>query len=431
MTSPSTRPAFSSPDWAPAREVLYSEPRDCTQGAEHGARLRSMSLTFPWRQRRKSSLFGFEDGVASNPAGLVLEEDRQAINDNAFQTSADSSRAVPAHRGLKSMVRRASVSVKTGVKGFVGRRTSVPSISPLHDQHPQDAPVHQRFGSASNSSQRPTTSHSTWHRLRQAASFHRQSRILHTGHGDREFDLEPIESPTFPIPGSGVQPPIIPRNTGAAARQAAASAHNELYGVGAPSGAPVPKPNWLASEDEALHDYESGIGIALTSSEVEAYVPSDDVDSDVDVGMGAVEDESDISKVDFISQLPAELAIQILAYLDAPTLSTASRVSKRWHQATANQHIWRESFLREKTATYATSGPVKPGTGLGVPPIRPNNDWKEIYRVKEELDKRWKEGKARPVYLNGHSDSIYCLQFDEYVPLLSPTAIVSSSNHIV
>lgn len=324
------------------------------------------------------------------------------------------------------MVRRASISLKSGVKEFVHRRTSVPSISPVDDdKDAHDVPVHQRFGSISYSNQRPTTSHSTWHRLRQAASFHRHSRLLHTGHDDRGFALEPIRSPTFPVPGSGVQPPIIPRNTGAAARQAAASAHNELYGFGSPPGPPVPKPNWLAPE-ESLQDYESGIGIALTSSQVEIYVPSEDVDSDVDVDMAHAEDESDISKVDFIARLPAELAIQILAYLDAPTLATASRVSKGWCQATANQHIWRESFLREKTATYAMSGPVKPGSGLGVPPIRPDNNWREIYRAKEELDKRWKEGKARPVYLNGHSDSIYCLQFDEYVyafhcPWLSPT----------
>jgi F-box and WD-40 domain protein 1/11 len=221
-----------------------------------------------------------------------------------------------------------------------------------------------------------------------------------------------------------VQPPIIPRNTGAAARQAAASAHTDLYGVGSSSAALVPKPDWLAP-DESIHDYESGIGIALTSSEIEIYVPSDDVDSDIGVDVDGAEDDSDISRIDFISCLPAELAIQILAYLDAATLATASRVSRDWNRAAANQHIWRESFLREKTTTYAMSGPVKPGTGMGIPAVRPDNDWKEIYRVKEALDKRWKEGKARPVYLNGHSDSIYCLQFDEYVvlPLLSITIL--------
>lgn len=81
--------------------------------------------------------------------------------------------------------------------------------------------------------------------------------------------------------------------------------------------------------------------------------------------------------------------------------------------ATSNQHIWRESFLREKTSTYATSGPIRPGRGLGVPTVRPSNNWKDIYRVRDELDRRWGAGEAKSVYLNGHLDSIYCLQFDE------------------
>lgn len=108
-----------------------------------------------------------------------------------------------------------------------------------------------------------------------------------------------------------------------------------------------------------------------------------------------------------------ELAIQVLAHLDATALNTASRVSRYWQGMVQNQHVWRESFLREKTGTYATSLPVQPGTGQGVPAITPGVDWKQIYKSKEELDLRWKEGKARPVYLNGHLDSIYCLQFDE------------------
>jgi F-box and WD-40 domain protein 1/11 len=146
---------------------------------------------------------------------------------------------------------------------------------------------------------------------------------------------------------------------------------------------------------------------------MEAYVPSGDIDSDVDVGVDRVHDATDISKVDFVSQLPTELAIQILAYLDAPTLAIACRVSRHWNHVIANQHVWRESFLHEKTTTYAMSGSVKPGTGMGVPALGTRGNWREIYKVKEELDKRWREGKARPVYLNGHSDSIYCLQFDE------------------
>lgn len=121
----------------------------------------------------------------------------------------------------------------------------------------------------------------------------------------------------------------------------------------------------------------------------------------------------EISRIDFIDRLPAELAIQVLAHLDAADLARASLAAKAWHGIISSQHIWRESYLREKTGTYATSSPIEPGTGLGVPALQPCVNWKDAYRVTEELRKRWNEGNATSVYLNGHSDSIYCLQFDE------------------
>lgn len=154
---------------------------------------------------------------------------------------------------------------------------------------------------------------------------------------------------------------------------------------------------WLnpTTNDES-NDRESGIGITVT-------LP----------GTEEADTESVISKIDFVTKLPTELAIHILACLDAAALTKASEVCRSWKNIISNQHIWRESCLRETTTTYATSTPVTPGTGLGVPAIAPTNDWREIYRVKQQLTHRWKGGKASPVYLNGHKDSIYCLQFDE------------------
>lgn len=150
---------------------------------------------------------------------------------------------------------------------------------------------------------------------------------------------------------------------------------------------------WLhptASEDN--NDDESGVGISVS-------VP------------GA--SEAHISRVDFIQALPTELATHILAYLDAAALAKASRVSRAWRQVVNEQYVWRESCLRELTGTYAMSGPVRPSVGLGLPRSLPGTDWRQVYRTKKDLDQRWKEGRARPVYLNGHTDSIYCLQFDE------------------
>ncbi|EAQ91542.1 hypothetical protein CHGG_03477 [Chaetomium globosum CBS 148.51] len=412
----SARRIVQMQDWVPAQEAMFSDAgaalptgpslqvQSYNVHPPH-SRLRSMSVSLPWRQRPKSALI--DPGMESGYYDLSLEKSKS--HGSGGQEDILLPPVAPREGNFKRMLRRASVSLKTGVKGFIHRRTSVPATTTFDTD---GRPARPQFAGSSHHAPRPTTSHAGWHRLRQRASFHRQSPMMYPGYGEKLFqhDLDPIESPTFPVPGSGEQPPIIPRNTGAAARHAAAIACNGLNGYDV-MDMPFPRPGWLAKD--SLDDHESGIGIALTSCEMEAYVPGDEVDSDVDVGTDLSRDETAIIKVDFISELPTELAIQVLALLDAATLNTASRVCSGWSEVIRNQHIWRESFLREKTTAYATSGPVKPGAGLGVPSVQPTNDWKEIYRVKTELDKRWKEGKARPVYLNGHTDSIYCLQFDE------------------
>ncbi|CAK7264636.1 hypothetical protein SEPCBS57363_001177 [Sporothrix epigloea] len=317
--------------------------------------------------------------------------------------------------------------------------------------HPQFHPHSQAEGKLpvrlqpTTTDPRPTTSHALpgWHRVRQAASF-RQSRVfdggastasgsfesgasngnsdLHVVHQVGDCSCRPNNyghsgtslSSSAPLPESfsstigpsscQSRPPVIPLHTGKAARAAAAAALQTDF-------IQLRQPKWLQQDDFA-NDRESGIGIAVTSSESES---ADEANAQGAYGFIAPGEapQLDITRVDFVGNLPMELAITILSELDAGGLSSASRVSRAWYEAVKNQHIWRESFLREKTITYATSGPVQPGAGLGVPLVRPSCDWRQIYRVKQELDRRWQEGKTRPVYLNGHSDSIYCLQFDE------------------
>ena len=199
------------------------------------------------------------------------------------------------------------------------------------------------------------------------------SRPIHTSHHSSRSRL-------------ASEPPVVPRNTGHAAKASAAQQNEFLARAGLQN-------RWLhnaVSDDN--NDDESGVGISVTVPD--AW-------------------EAQISKVDFVTKLPTELAIHVLGYLNAITLGNASLVCREWKQIVADQHIWRESCLRETTGTYAMSGPVRPNVGLGVPRNHPETDWKQIYRVKRDLEQKWKEGTARPVYLNGHTDSIYCLQFDE------------------
>ena len=401
-----TKRIFPVDDWAPAQEAIYADsevPPMCALPGQResvsaaGEHKQRMSLSLPWRHRPKSLVSTDMDELASRLRELAVEPSRSSSSEASHNhshayghgysqsTSNATSKADPG--SLRGIFRRASVSLK----GMVHRRTSIAAGNAI-------------FEEPSPANSRPGTSHSTWQRLRQATSL-RHSRSLYSS--DLKQTAEPMSDANLPIPGIG-GPPIIPRNTGAAAK-AAAALQNEYLGFTtgrATLHQQALHNKWLApSASDDGNDRESGIGITVANSECELDIAEEEP--------ALPEEDNCISRIDFISQLPMELAIQILSHLDAAGVATASRTSKDWYEIASNQHIWRDSFLREKTMTYATSAPTRPGAGLGVPTVRPTNDWKQIYRVRDELDKRWDAGKARPMYLNGHLDSIYCLQFDE------------------
>lgn len=440
----------------------FSTPRR-SQTTKH----RSMSL--PWRP--KSSFFSLDD-LEPKIRDLSLDRGQTSSRLPATSTStaspASSSQLAAEQRGnnhpdsagnikgkgkgrISGIFRRASVSLK----GLVHRRSSLATdtdpgtleeLDHPHDTNDPHDPRRRQLRSShapsyshqhvystcspspfvsgpskagSHPQHRPTTSHgainATWHRLRQAASF-RQSRILYSDLSLHPHDpQDDLPHTTIPRPGIGSEPPVIPRNGGSGARAAVQAWQQDMFPTVHPQGygdTPVPKNKRLTLES-AHNDRESGIGIAVTSSD---SIAGDLQDLEmVTTGGDQILNgcAPEISRIDFIDRLPVELAIQVLAHLDAADLARASLVSAAWHEIAASQHIWRESYLREKTGTYATSGPIEPGTGLGVPSLQPNVNWKDAYRVTEELKKRWNEGNATSVYLNGHSDSIYCLQFDE------------------
>jgi F-box and WD-40 domain protein 1/11 len=52
--------------------------------------------------------------------------------------------------------------------------------------------------------------------------------------------------------------------------------------------------------------------------------------------------------IDFVQYLPAEISLQILSYLDADTLLSASVVSKSWRRFALEPHLWRQLFISEQ-----------------------------------------------------------------------------------
>ncbi|KAI9166576.1 F-box/WD repeat-containing protein 1A [Paramyrothecium foliicola] len=385
------RRIFPVNDWAPAQEAIFTSPEAYStetfqphhpnpSDQSSNRRIRSLSLSLPWR-RPKSTLFTHDEmqAISQHANDLAIDDSRES----AEHTHRPNHSHSQGHSGsIKGLFRRASVSLK----GIVHRRASTAAEDTIHE---------------SPSNLRPTTAHSTLDRIRHATGF-RHSRSFYefdTAYESRNSTQRPANSVHLAIPGLGGEPPVIPFHTGAAAKASAAISNEFLARQNLQN-------RWLQpSKSEDGNDRESGIGITVT-------VP----DLGIEIGDGnlVVNQDARISRIDFVSQLPTELAVHVLEYLDAATLAKVCLVSHTWNKIAATQHIWRESCLRETSVTYATSTPIQPGSGLGTPRVLPNQDWRQIYRIKQELIQRWKTGGARPVYLHGHTDSIYCLQFDEH-----------------
>lgn len=229
--------------------------------------------------------------------------------------------------------------------------------------------------------ERPQTA---WNRLKTATSFHRHSKFLSV---DDQFEFQ--EELLSPIPGNGTAPPLIPRGYGGAAARATAAAQNEYFA----------RNRQLFLAEEHFEDRESGIGIAVTLA-----------DSVEQLHQPVL---NEISRRDFIGDLPNELAIQVMESLDHKTLLSTMMVSRRWAEVASSQHVWKKIFIREQSRTYATSEPLALGKGLGLPNSTPETDWMDLYRIRVQLQRNWMQGTAEAVYLSGHVDSIYCVQYDE------------------
>ncbi|KAL4768111.1 WD40-repeat-containing domain protein [Aspergillus nidulans var. acristatus] len=182
------------------------------------------------------------------------------------------------------------------------------------------------------------------------------------------------------IPGKGLEPPIVPNHlcSGAAAR-AAAAAQNEMA---------------RKSEQAKLtQDSESGIGIVLQDR-------SDSSDG-----------ETDVVRSDPAVAFPAEIMAQVLSYLDPESLMKSGLVSRAWSEQVSSQHVWRNVFRSYYGKCCHSGSGKQPAAGLGKNTFQ--QDWKRLYLIRRALESRWKEGKAAAIYLQGHTDSVYCAQFDE------------------
>mgnify|MGYP003624096289 CR=1 FL=1 len=122
--------------------------------------------------------------------------------------------------------------------------------------------------------------------------------------------------------------------------------------------------------------------------------------------------------VDPFERLPAELATSVLSNLDASSLISAESVSHGWRKLASSSHVWRNVFLRKyEPEIHVSPAPIQMG-GSGIGRVvnghpAPGQNWKGMYAARAGINKKWMAAAPAAIYLNGHTDSVYCCQFDE------------------
>ncbi|KAJ4374417.1 hypothetical protein N0V86_007282 [Didymella sp. IMI 355093] len=190
---------------------------------------------------------------------------------------------------------------------------------------------------------------------------------------------------------------------GASARQSAAAANESRL-------------NHLREQE---HTYRFIHGLNPSSK---GDVDFNDNESGVDMTCSSpivrMDSASDKKMTDPFQRLPAELATAVLSNLDATSLARAEQVSRHWREHASSSHVWRNVFLRKyEPEVHVSPEPIQMGgSGVGKQANgkpAPAQEWKKMYSARSTINKRWKAGTPAAVYLNGHTDSVYCCQFDE------------------
>lgn len=127
---------------------------------------------------------------------------------------------------------------------------------------------------------------------------------------------------------------------------------------------------------------------------------------------------------DFIRTLPDYVSEQILSYLDARSLCSAERVSKRWREIISNGHMWRKVILRNIN-TLSIWHRIGKRRGW-IDHLHRGHEFgseyfKELYpKIIHDLkmsNETWREGNHlnfRKIDCASHdSKGVYCLQYDD------------------
>ncbi|KAI7863729.1 WD40-repeat-containing domain protein [Spinellus fusiger] len=113
----------------------------------------------------------------------------------------------------------------------------------------------------------------------------------------------------------------------------------------------------------------------------------------------------------YLYDLPTEILIHILIYLDVGTVLThTSHVSKALNALCQTNALWYSLFSYQ----FHSPPPPPPHTT----PL-PSSYYYNLYKSQHHLAVRWQYGKATTRHLNGHTATVYCLAWIDTSHILS------------
>ncbi|KAF9429124.1 hypothetical protein BGZ76_001786 [Entomortierella beljakovae] len=153
--------------------------------------------------------------------------------------------------------------------------------------------------------------------------------------------------------------------------------------------------------------------------------------------------------IDFLSKLPYEIATYILHFVDMHNLTKVALISRTWNQFTNDNEVWKGVYLYQKRWVVKLPQPITRmplaiqdisdkstpqnlnNNNNNINNVNTNNvivsqqqqqqlqlqlqkplNWKKLCYDHKRLEARWTSPPQEKIKLLGHSDSVYCVQFD-------------------
>lgn len=130
-------------------------------------------------------------------------------------------------------------------------------------------------------------------------------------------------------------------------------------------------------------------------------------------------------KIDFLKELPIELSLHVLSFIDDPRdLANASRVSKFWNSLLKDETTWKSLCLkhryRRRSSLFKQSSLIIQPSSTRRPSWKPCSptdrvSYRDYFRRKYNIEKAWMHGFGQVVYCPNHIGQalVTSLQIDD------------------